>query len=163
MEYRKIRGYGGRYLVSDQGDIISVAKRQKLTPKNDPGGRHNIDLYKNGVLKRYAIHRIVARAFISNPYRRKEVHHIDENSHNNQWANLAWVTRLQNQRLGTCIERIAAGKRVRIDQLTTAGEYVRTWEGLRLTEKLGFNHGRVYLCCIGKAKTHGGFKWRYKK
>ncbi len=150
-------------MVSDQGDIYSLHKGKHLTPKKRDSGRLGTMLYKNGKYKNHTISRLVAKAFVPNPRERKEVHHINENPHDNRATNLAWVTRLQNQRLGTCIERMAAGKRVTIEQLTTRGELIKTWEGLRVAERAGFNHGRIYFCCVGKALTHGGFKWRYKK
>ena len=72
--YHKIGGYGGRYLVSDQGDIYSLHKGKHLTPKKRDSGRLGTMLYKNGKYKNHTISRLVAKAFVPNPRERKEVH-----------------------------------------------------------------------------------------
>ena len=42
------------------------------------------------------LNRIVAELFISNPYNKPEVDHIDTNIHNNRVDNLRWVTHKEN-------------------------------------------------------------------
>lgn len=42
------------------------------------------------------INRLVAKAFIPNPYRRKEVNHKDGDKENNNDWNLEWTTHKQN-------------------------------------------------------------------
>jgi hypothetical protein len=39
----------------------------------------------------YAVHRLVAQAFIPNPDNKPEVDHIDSDPHNNKATNLRWV------------------------------------------------------------------------
>jgi hypothetical protein len=46
--------------------------------------------------KRAYIHRLVAEAFIPNPYNLSDVDHIDRNKHNNSIDNLRWVSREEN-------------------------------------------------------------------
>ena len=55
-----------------------------------------IGLHKNGKVKGYLVHRLVAQAFIPNPEGLPEVNHIDESRDNNCVANLEWVTRSGN-------------------------------------------------------------------
>ena len=42
------------------------------------------------------VHRVVARAWVSNPNGKPQVHHIDHNKHNNSVDNLQWVTNSEN-------------------------------------------------------------------
>lgn len=48
----------------------------------------------------HAVHRLVASAFIPNPYNYPIVHHIDENKANNAKTNLLWCSYQQNRIFG---------------------------------------------------------------
>lgn len=48
-------------------------------------------------------------------------------------------------------------------QLTKDGEFVREWKSAaEAAESFGFSSANICNCCKGKAKTAGGFKWKYK-
>lgn len=44
----------------------------------------------------HKLHRLVAKAFVPNPFNKSEVHHIDGCRTNNHVSNLMWVTRQEN-------------------------------------------------------------------
>src|SRR5690606_3541376 len=46
----------------------------------------------------YAIHRLVAMAYVPNPNNKPEVDHIDNDPDNNHYTNLQWVTHQENIR-----------------------------------------------------------------
>lgn len=58
-------------------------------------------LSKDGVHKKYLVHRIVATAFVPNPYMLPEVNHLDENKANNAASNLEWCDHRQNSIYGS--------------------------------------------------------------
>lgn len=58
--------------------------------------------------KSFSVHRLVAIAFIENPYNKTQVNHIDGNKQNNLVTNLEWVTNQEN-----CIHTYASGITIR--------------------------------------------------
>lgn len=59
-------------------------------------GYHQIDLYKNRIVKQIGIHRLVAQAFIPNPNNKPQVNHKDGIKINNHVSNLEWVSASEN-------------------------------------------------------------------
>lgn len=55
-------------------------------------------------------------------------------------------------------------KKSAVVQLTLLNEYIQTYESSRSAEKqTGAYHSEILLCCKGKQKTAGGFRWMYKE
>lgn len=48
-----------------------------------------------------------------------------------------------------------------IVQLTMQGQLFREFEKMSDALQYGFNLGCIYLCCHGKTKSHGGYRWQY--
>lgn len=47
-------------------------------------------------------------------------------------------------------------------QYTLEGKLIGVWESTQEIErKLGFCHSKISACCLGKRKTHKGFRWGY--
>ena len=80
-----------------------------LLSQNDRNGSGylRVKLCKNGKCKRHLIHRLVAAAFIPNPYNLQEVNHIYECKDNNNSNNLEWCTREYNNNYGTRNKRVS--------------------------------------------------------
>ena len=106
MKWIKLRVGKYDYMISDCGDIkrcsslISNGKSLSLRgPKILKGsttkkGYRSVEL--NG--KAYPIHRLVAMAFIPNPYGKPQVNHIDGDKLNNCVSNLEWCTNEENMK-----------------------------------------------------------------
>lgn len=108
-EWKSIEGYEGFYEVSNLGRIKSLIgfnghkyiKREKiLSPYNRKSNvnyfKKCVKLCKNGIKKDFSVHRLVAKAFIDNPFNYKIINHIDSNPLNNKIENLEWCTQKHN-------------------------------------------------------------------
>jgi len=94
MEWKSIENYPN-YEISNCGLVMNI-RGNILKPHLDHRGYERLALCKNGKLKNFRIHRLVADAFISNPENKPEVDHIDRYKTNNHASNLRWVTRSEN-------------------------------------------------------------------
>ena len=94
MESRVIKNYEN-YLIYEDGTIINTKFNRKL--KNVITKRYQVVLlYKNGIRKKYYVHRLVAEAFCIKKENANQVNHIDSNKTNNHYTNLEWVTSKEN-------------------------------------------------------------------
>ena len=94
--WKSIQGYEHLYEVSTQGEIRAKKTQKILKPFLRNGGYKTVTLCKNGIKKHYAIHRLVALAFIPNPNNKPMVNHIDGCKLTNTTCNLEWVTCSEN-------------------------------------------------------------------
>ncbi len=104
--WKQIEGFGGRYLVSDHGRILSIrrmgtAKRAKtvsdwmLKPEINYDGYHRYTLYLGKTPKHHLAHRLVARAFVGKT-NALTVNHKDGDKTNNHFSNLEYLTAAKN-------------------------------------------------------------------
>lgn len=89
--WAKIEGYENLYSVSDNGDILSHYHNICLKPADNGRGYKFIYLSKDKNKRRFYVHRIVATAFIPNPFNKPQVNHINCNKSDNRSINLEWV------------------------------------------------------------------------
>lgn len=100
IEWKPIKGYEDLYMVSNTGLIKSLhwgkEKLLKQVIRSDNYKYYFVGLFKNGKRKYFAIHRLVAQAFVKNPNNYTQVDHLDGNKLNNNVENLEWVTPKEN-------------------------------------------------------------------
>lgn len=190
--YNNVVGYENLYVVYDDGTVKSLDRY--ITKKSKSGnthpyfirgkiikhtinnkGYHTVDLYKNGVSKRYLVSRLVAQAFIPNPDNLPEVDHIDENKDNNYVGNLRWCTRQFNNTRGIQSregrEKSSEFRMRKIGMYDKQGTLLKTYKGIRIAEReTGINNRNIVHCCKDNLKqkgrlknnhTCGGYIWRY--
>lgn len=102
MLWATVKGYDGLYKVSENGDIMSTnfnhsGKSKVIGGFVNSSGYRIVALYRNGNRKYFRVHRIVAEAFLPNPYNKPQVNHIDGDKSNNMVDNLEWVNNSENQ------------------------------------------------------------------
>ena len=108
--WRDIEGYEKLYQVSNLGRVRSLDrvittkygvvypyKGRILKMKKNNSGYSVVSLSKDGKVKDFLIHRLVAKAFIPlEDYNGMEVNHINFDRNDNNVNNLEWITRKEN-------------------------------------------------------------------
>ena len=106
--WKDVKGYEGKYLISNTGKVKSLTRNRLLKPVIQKGYMY-IHLCKNSKDKAYLLHRLVAKHFVSNPDNLPEVNHKNEDKVNNDASNLEWCDAKYNSNYGTRGERISKG------------------------------------------------------
>ena len=90
--------YKKHYQISTFGRIKSFKKGHEkiLKPFVDKDGYLSIALSKDGKIRKFKIHRLVAQAFIANLEDKPQINHRDGNKMNNHVDNLEWNTNREN-------------------------------------------------------------------
>ena len=117
--FRDVVGYEGLYEVSNYGrvrrkvDLFSKNSKNRepfyIKPDIDyirRTGYLRVDLSNNGKSKHFFVHRLVAEAFIPNPYNFPFINHKDEDKANPRMDNLEWCTVRYNSSYGNRVEKM---------------------------------------------------------
>ena len=103
--FKDIMGYEGLYQINDEGDVKSTpsdGKPKRMLKQEIVKRKHTnykrVSLSKNGIVTKHQVHRLVARAFISNEWDKPHVNHLDNNGENNWKNNLEWCTHSENMK-----------------------------------------------------------------
>ena len=157
---KDIAGYEGLYAVTSCGKIWSYRNECFLKPVADVRGYLKVNLFKDGMMKTYRIHRLVADAYIPNPENLPQINHRDENKTNNCLQNLEWCDAKYNTNYGTRNEKASNSRKKPILQFDLNGNFIREWQNA--TDVGREVNGRICNCLKGRYKTACGFVWKYK-
>lgn len=178
-EWRPVVGYEGLYEVSNLGRVRSLdITRIQLSRKGNPfkrricghilkAGYNSVTGYLyvnlwNRIGHTYRVHRLVAMAFIPNPYNLSDVNHKDENKLNNRVDNLEWCTKQYNLTYNGLVERRSAPRRKYVEQLTLEGQHIAYYFGVKNIERLtGYRSCNISAACRGEKPQYRGYIWRY--
>ena len=175
-EWRDIDGYEGLYQVSNLGRVKSLnynhtGTEKIMKPYKNTWGYLKVSLSKERKNKLISIHRLVAKAFISNPDNLPQVNHINEVKTDNRAVNLEWCNARYNSNYGTRNIRaldtksqrgVSCGEK-KIKQISLTGEVIYIWNSASEAGRNGYKTQCVSACCRGDGyhKTYKGYKWEF--
>ena len=97
--WKPIPDYEQSYEVSTAGQVRNIRSGRILTARLGGTASYRfVSLYKHNKEKHFLVHRLVAAAFVPNPYGKPQVNHKDMDKENNAASNLEWVTVSENHR-----------------------------------------------------------------
>ena len=188
--WKPIRNHENFYLVSNLGRVkrlSTVSKRKDgknykrpekiLKPYKNKKGYLMVDLDNN--CKGQIIHRLVAEAFIENPYDLPQVNHKDANKHNNCVENLEWITNYDNMQhaiehncfhdftdkqlnaVKNNLEFANIKRRIPVAKCDNDWNIIDKYESIISAAKINnLSDSHIAQCCNGKRKSCGGYKWK---
>ena len=172
-EWRDIKGFEGKYMVSNLGRVKSLnynntGKEGIMKGADNGRGYLFVVLYKDGKDKKCRINRLVAQAFLPNPDNLPEVNHKDENKLNNCVDNLEWCDRSYNVNYGTRNKRSSEKRRNDPNRSKTVvginnadGSMVIFPSSCEAERQTGIFQTSIIRCCQGKVNSAGGYFWFY--
>ena len=149
---KDVVGYESLYAVTSCGRVWSYRRQKFLTPSTNEKGYLKVGLWKNGKVKNFYVHRLVAEAYIPNTDNLPQVDHIDNDKIHNYINNLQWITNRDNNR---------KSKNKPILQFDLNGNFVKEWEcAADVGREVQTN---ICKCLKGKYKQAYGYIWKYKE
>ena len=166
--WKPVTGYEGLYEVSDKGRVRNSRTGRILKPGKQTDGYLMVVPSRDGKGKPQRVHRLVAMAFIPNPYNLPCVNHINENKTDNCVDNLEWCTVEYNNKYGSRLNKcresmMKKGNSKPIAQYTLDGTLVKVWTSIMeiVHQNPDYSAGNIWSCCNGRYKQAYGFIWTY--
>lgn len=193
--WKSIPGYEDCYEASSHGRIRSITrivdngedKRKKILGRiiklqHASNGYIQVSLSKNGKVKIFRVHRLVALTFIENSNNFSDVNHINEDKTDNRVENLEWVSHQQNTVHGTRNARTVAHRNQTgsrngmfgrtgskspvaraVVQLDMKGNVVAVFGSVKeAASAIGRTAMSITNAIVGRTSHCNGFKWQYK-
>ena len=154
--WKDIAGHEGAYQVSNFGNVKSSKGIIRKLQKNNCGYLYTI-LIVNKTQKISLVHRLVAKAFIPNPYKKPHINHKNGDKTDNRVINLEWVTPKENMDHSTNVL-----KRRRTRKTVLCVETGELFDTISSAAKAKNTHQPAISDVLSnkKRKTAGGFHWR---
>lgn len=160
---RKIQGFEN-YEVDELGQVWSLPKKTRkgtrlikalLHPKT---GYMYLDLCKDGKIKKFTVHRLVALAYLPNPENKPQVNHINGDKTDNRLVNLEWCTRSENQKhsinIGLRTTKGVKNSQCKLNEKEVI--YIKNSDekGKILAKKFNISHSTICDIRNGRSWTH---------
>lgn len=174
-EIKPIKNYED-YYISSFGRVWSSKTNRWLKPNLRGDKKINslylcVSLCKEGFIKSFTIHRLVAENFLDNPNNYPQVNHKDENKLNNHVDNLEWCDNKYNMTYGNRIKKSIEAKKEKgyIKKVWQCDK--KTHEKIKLfdTQKeaaIALGHekssSKIGEVCRGIRKSAFGYFWEFE-
>lgn len=146
------------YIISSLGRIRNSITGQFLKPtlhrkRGCKKSTYYLRIELKSPRKKYLVHRLVAEAFIENPYNYPQINHKNENGTHNDVFNLEWCEHKYN-----CEYSQAKA----VTQFDLVGNIVGNFNSLSNAARFtGSEPSLISAVCLGKRRTHNKFIWKY--
>ena len=177
-EWKPVKGYENRYLVSNHGRVISLGriieavdgferhyreKLLKLNP-NKVRGYVAVRLYDDeGNYEHVEVHRLVALHFLENPEGLPLVNHIDQVRSHNDVENLEWCTFAHNLHHKGAHRKGREKIKKKVFQYTLDEDFIRAWPSATdCARETGIDRSGISHVCNGHKAHHAGFIWKFE-
>ena len=138
------------YEVSTEGNVRNMKTGRILKPQTiHTTGYSQVYLSKNGKIRWYKIHRLVATMFIPNPNEYGTVNHINHNKADNRVCNLEWMSIENNV-------QDANEKKVRCIETGKIYDSI-----VKASKDTGISTTSISGCCRGEREAVKGYHWEY--
>lgn len=169
---RSIEGFPN-YTIASTGEVFNKQDKE-LHQYVNRDGYSLVTLSNNGKAKTFQVHRLVANAYIDNPYKKQTVNHIDGNKLNNDVCNLEWATHSENEkhaydndlrRSYLTYEDRKRGARISGEKRKLSVRVVETgkiYESMKdCANEMECDIGAISKCCNGLANKHHGYHFEF--
>lgn len=163
--WKDIDGYEGLYQVSNLGRVKSLPRNGTVKTEKimrltrTPKGYLNVCLTKSKHQNPQRVHRLVAKAFIPNPYALPQVNHKDEDKTNNKVSNLEWCDNRYNCTYNGREKKVATKLCRKVRCIETGIVYDSI---LQASADTGIVKSNIIHVCQGKYKQIKGFHFKYE-
>jgi len=169
-----IENFSDYYQVSNHGRVRSkdrecfngfgvfIKKSRILKQSLKGAGYSGVGLWKDGEYYQFQIHRLVAKAFIDNPFNKPTVNHIDGDKLNNNVSNLEWATRSENSQ--HAFDTGLMPKRPKVLQYDMNMNFIKEFDSCsKASKETGITLCQIFDVCNGRRNHAHKFIWRFKK
>lgn len=174
-EWKSVVGFEEAYEVSNKGRVRSKTRlvggncgslwKRKGKIRNvytNKRGYKNVVLYFDGKMQRCSVHRLVAMAFLENPYNLPFINHKDENPSNNNVENLEWCTAQYNSVYGHASEKRVKHCCIPVAMCDNSWKVLKTFPSSSAAgREMSCDNSAILKCCKGLKKQVAKHKWKF--